>query len=95
MKLMLTAIPAITLVLAGCMANHAATEDVPQCNEARARSYIGADATGRNLTEARIASRANFVRTVGQGEAVSLEFMPGRLTIEIDNSNVISDVICR
>ena len=64
------------------------------CNERRAFWAIGEPATPSILERARISAGARTVRVVRPGQAITLEFNPHRLTIELDGDDHIARVNC-
>jgi uncharacterized protein YraI len=64
------------------------------CNERRAQWAIGERARRSVVDRAADAARARIVRVVRPGEAVTFDFRPDRLTIQVDRRNRIVDLSC-
>ncbi|MBC7491249.1 MAG: hypothetical protein H7241_02220 [Novosphingobium sp.] len=94
-RALLVAIPS-TLV-AGCMTASAAqpVEAAPPttqtCNAEPAKRFIGQRFDAAALQKA---SGANQVRRVNPGEAISMLFMNGRLTVYVDAQGTITSLSC-
>jgi hypothetical protein len=85
--------PAIALVLAGCMNNQASVAGA-ECSQGPAEGFIGQTATDATIEEARVAAGAQTARAVGPGDVVTMEFSASRLTLQVDNANVITGASC-
>lgn len=79
------------IALAGCVTTPSADA---ACNPVPAHVYIGELATPANVEAARVAAGASSVRTVSPGQAVTMEYLEGRLNLDIGRDNVILDVRC-
>jgi hypothetical protein len=94
-RALLVAIPS-TLVT-GCMTASAAqpVEAAPPteqtCNADPAKRFIGQRFDAAALQQA---SGANQVRRVNPGEAISMLFMNGRLTVYVDEKGVVTSLSC-
>lgn len=64
------------------------------CNERRAQWAIGERARRSVVDRAADAARARIVRVVRPGEAVTFDYRPDRLTIQVDRRNRIIDLSC-
>lgn len=64
------------------------------CDPDAARSAIGKLATVEVVEQARAAAGANVVRTLKPGQMVTMEYHASRLTLRVDDANVIVDVNC-
>lgn len=64
------------------------------CNADNARSMIGRVATPEVIDAARKAAGAQSVRTLKPGQMVTMEFSEGRLNIDVDADNVVTNVRC-
>jgi hypothetical protein len=64
------------------------------CNADAARSAIGKTATADVVEQARIAAGAEVARTLKPGQMVTMEFRAGRLNIDVDADNRITNVRC-
>jgi hypothetical protein len=84
------------LVLAGCTpvemrGEHAAGR---VCRDGLAQRYLGHAGGAGAVEGARRASGAGSVRVVRPGEAVTMDFRPDRLTVTVDEHQVISRLTC-
>lgn len=64
------------------------------CDAARAQFAVGQPFTPALGERARQASGASSIRILRPGEAVTLEFLPDRLSLELDASERIAAVRC-
>lgn len=64
------------------------------CHDAPARHYLGRPAGAGVIEGARRASGAKTIRVVRPGEAVTMDFRPDRLTVTVDEHQVISRIAC-
>lgn len=64
------------------------------CNSDAARSAIGQAATADVVERARRDAGASTVRVLKPGQVVTMEYLEGRLNIDVDASNVITNVRC-
>ncbi len=96
---------ALSLALAACTASPlaedstmnpppAASGDDGSCRPEPARRYIGETATPEIVEAARAASQAKFARTLKPGQMVTMEHNGDRLNIDVDATNVITNVRC-
>lgn len=87
-----------TIALAGCTPvemrgeQHHSAERI--CRDGPAQRYIGHGWSAGAVEGARRASGAKSVRVVRPGEAVTMDFRPDRLTVTIDEHQVISRATC-
>jgi uncharacterized protein YraI len=65
-----------------------------ECNERRALWAIGERARSSVIDRVADAARARTVRVVRSGDAVTFDYRPDRLTIEVDRRNRIVDLSC-
>lgn len=87
-------------LLAGCAAP--ATESAPasppepvfQCNADGARFAVGQPLTPQLEAAARVRAGAGIVRVLKPGEAVTMELNGGRLNLDVDARNRVTDVRC-
>ncbi|MET3494777.1 I78 family peptidase inhibitor [Variovorax boronicumulans] len=97
-SLFLTAAGAV--LLAGCAAPGPATapaappEPVFQCNADGARFAVGQPLTPQLEAAARVRAEAGIVRVLKPGEAVTMELNGGRLNLDVDARNRVTDVRC-
>jgi hypothetical protein len=89
-------LPFAALLLAGCVAEPPAAEPPPntECLAAAAQGYVGLPASNQNIEGARIAAEAEAVRTIRPGQVVTMEFLAGRLNLELDAADVITAITC-
>lgn len=64
------------------------------CNAEAARIVIGQLATAEVVEQARVAAGAQVVRTLVPGQIVTMEYLAGRLNIDVDAGNVVTNVRC-
>jgi len=64
------------------------------CNPVPAHVFIGEPATAANIEAARIAAGASSVRTIAPGQVVTMEYLEGRLNLDIGSDEIILDVRC-
>jgi len=79
------------ITLAGCVSTPPADA---ACNPLPAHVFIGEPATAENVEGARIAAGASSVRTISPGQVVTMEYLEGRLNLDIGSDNVILDTRC-
>ncbi len=65
-----------------------------QCNANAARSHVGKVATAGTVEAARKAAGADIARTLKPGQMVTMEYIEGRLNVDVDASNVITGFRC-
>lgn len=68
--------------------------DMDSCNADAARGVIGKTATAEVVEQARKAAGADIARTLKPGQIVTMEYRAGRLNIDVDERNVITNVRC-
>jgi hypothetical protein len=64
------------------------------CNAEAARGVVGQAATSTSIEQARSAAAAESVRTLKPGQATTMEFNGNRLNVDVDASNIITNVRC-
>jgi uncharacterized protein YraI len=64
------------------------------CNERRGEWALGERARRSTIDDVAEATRARTVRVVRPGEAVTFDYRPDRLTIQVDRRNRIVDLSC-
>ncbi|MDQ3287157.1 MAG: I78 family peptidase inhibitor [Pseudomonadota bacterium] len=62
--------------------------------EAAKPEVVGQTATPEVIQRARTAAGARVVRVIKPGQMVTMEYMEGRLNIDVDDSNVIVNLRC-
>lgn len=91
---------ALAPLLAACTTTAAPPMSDPQppaqasCNHAAAQSLVGQPATPANVERARQLAGARMARVLKPGQMVTMEFIEGRLNIDVDASNVILALRC-
>ena len=65
-----------------------------QCNAEAAQRHVGKVATAATVDAARRDAGASVARTLKPDQMVTMEYMEGRLNIDVDASNVIIRVRC-
>lgn len=99
LRVLLSAI-ALPIVLAACSTTTAPPMSDPQppaqasCNPDAARSLVGQPATAANVERARQLAGARTARVLKPGQMVTMEYMEGRLNIDVDARNVITGLRC-
>jgi hypothetical protein len=71
-----------------------AGDPIQRCDAEAARGAIGREATAEVVEEARLAAGADVVRTLSPGQMVTMEYHASRLTLDVDDANVVVDVRC-
>ena len=71
-----------------------AGDPLQRCDAEAARVVIGREATAEVVEEARLAAGADIVRTLAPGQMVTMEYHSSRLTLDVDNQNVIVGARC-
>lgn len=64
------------------------------CNADAAQSAVGKQATAEVVEQARKDAGAQVARTLKPGQMVTMEFREGRLNLQVDASNVVTEVRC-
>lgn len=64
------------------------------CNAEAAKSFVGKTADATVVEQARTAAGAQMVRALKPGQMVTMEFRAGRLNLDVDANNVITNVRC-
>lgn len=65
-----------------------------QCNAEAARGHVGKVATEATVDAARRDAGAKIARTLKPDQMVTMEYIEGRLNIDVDAANVIINVRC-
>ena len=65
-----------------------------QCNAEAARGHVGKFATAATVEAARKDAGASIARTLKPDQMVTMEYMEGRLNVDVDARNVITRVRC-
>jgi hypothetical protein len=65
-----------------------------QCNADRVQPLVGREATPDVIERAKTRSGARTVRQIKPGDAVTMDFRPDRLNIELDTVNTITAARC-
>lgn len=69
-------------------------EDQDSCNPEGAQRFVGQAASADVVEQARTAANAEVARVLTPGQMVTMEFRAGRLNIDVDAQNVITNVRC-
>jgi hypothetical protein len=99
LRVLLSAI-ALPTILAACTTTAAPPMSDPQppaqasCNHEAATSMVGQLATPANVERARQLAGARTARVLKPGQMVTMEYIEGRLNIDVDAKNVIIAVRC-
>lgn len=65
-----------------------------RCNAELAKSAIGKSATPQVVEQARIDARANVARVLKPGQMVTMEYLAGRLNVDVNDRNAITGLRC-
>ena len=65
-----------------------------QCNANAARGHVGKVATAATVEAARKDAGARIARTLKPDHMVTMEYIEGRLNIDVDAANMITGVRC-
>lgn len=65
-----------------------------RCDADAAREVVGREATADLVEEARSAAGADRVRVLEPGQMVTMEYHPSRLTLDVDERNIVVNVRC-
>jgi hypothetical protein len=65
-----------------------------ECDAKAAQAYIGKTASAEVVAQAKAAAGAAHVRTLKPGQMVTMEFRAGRLNLDVDGNNVITNARC-
>lgn len=91
---------ALTALLPACTTTAAPPMSDPQppaqatCNHEPAQSLVGEMATPANVERARQLAGARIARVLKPGQMVTMEYLEGRLNINVDEKNVITQLRC-
>ncbi len=91
---------ALSTVLSACTTTAAPPMSDPQpppqasCNHEPAQSLVGEVATPANVERARQLAGARIARVLKPGQMVTMEYLEGRLNINVDEKNVITHLRC-
>ena len=67
---------------------------IERCDAEAAREVVGREATADLVEEARSAAGADRVRTIKPGQMVTMEYHASRLTLDVDENNIVVNVRC-
>lgn len=90
----------LTLSLSACMTTTAPPMGGPmppmedRCNAELAKSAIGKAATPQVVEQARIDARADVARVLKPGQMVTMEYLAGRLNVDVNERNAITGLRC-
>lgn len=91
---------ALSTILVACTTTAAPPMSDPQppalagCNPEPARVLTGQPATPANVERARQLAGARVARVLKPGQMVTMEYMEGRLNIDVDDDNMIIRLRC-
>jgi len=94
---------AVTLALGGCAVNDAPPKSPPppplpepsaECTADPAQSLIGQPATAELGAQALSLTGSKTLRWIQPGTAVTMDFRPDRLNIELDEKNAVKAIRC-
>lgn len=91
---------ALTALLSACTTTAAPPMSDPHppaqasCNNEPAQVMVGESATQANVERARQLAGARIARVLKPGQMVTMEFIEGRLNINVDEKNVITHLRC-
>lgn len=97
-----TVLAVATAALAACSTTAAPPMSDPmppsdgtaRCNAAPAQTMVGQVATAANVERARTLAGARTARTIKPGMMVTMEYIEGRLNIDVDEKNVMTHIRC-
>ena len=92
----------LSISLAACAATPATDDDAASlpsgstvgCNADAAQSAVGKQATAEVVEQARKDAGAQVARTLKPGQVVTMEFREGRLNLQVDDNNIMTEVRC-
>ena len=86
----------VILLLAACAtpATHAPPAVAGQCNADAAQAHVGHAASAEMVEAARKDAGADRVRTLRPGQAVTMEYLAGRLNVRVDDADVVAELTC-
>ncbi|WP_024892043.1 I78 family peptidase inhibitor [Luteimonas huabeiensis] len=64
------------------------------CDAGRVQSFVGQAASDDVVERARVGAGASVARTLKPGQAVTLEYMEGRLNLYLDEAGTIAELRC-
>ena len=94
MSLRLFTLMPVVLLLAACATPQATPPMTGQCNADAAQRHVGHAATAEMIEAARKDAGADRVRTLRPGQAVTMEYLAGRLNLYLDASGNIERIAC-
>lgn len=65
-----------------------------RCNADAVQSAVGQQATPEVVEQARVDAGADTVRTLKPNQAITMEYLEGRLNLLVDDSNVVTGARC-
>lgn len=71
-----------------------ATPAADPCDASAVQPLVGQEATTEVVEQARLDAGAETVRTLRPGQAVTLEYLDGRLNVDVDEDNLITGLRC-
>ncbi|GAB2518021.1 I78 family peptidase inhibitor [Lysobacter humi (ex Lee et al. 2017)] len=70
------------------------SDGTASCNAAPAQTMVGQVATAANVEQARTLAGARIARIIKPGMMVTMEYIEGRLNIDVDEKNVMTHIRC-
>jgi len=98
----LSALTVLIFALSACTADSGAAPEpmpappdmLPNCGAGMLQSYIGYKATSDIVAGLREWRAEHKVRVIGPGQAVTMDYLPDRLNIQVDEANTIRKFTC-
>ncbi len=89
----------LVTLAAGCTAEPPSPTAPPplvstRCDATPVQQYVGQSFSTFTLSDIRIATKSTSARAIAPGTAVSSEFQADRVTVYLDQSNVVTKVVC-
>ncbi len=89
------AVLAATAALAACATSSTGEgQSAGMCDAAKVQSAVGKSYTAELGAQVRQASGARSLREIRPGQAVTMDYRPDRLNVEMDAGNVIIRISC-
>lgn len=90
---------ALAMLTTACMTEPPAPTAPPPlvsttCDAAPVQRYVGQSFSTFTLSDIRIATKSESVRSITPGMAVSSEFKADRVNVYLDASNIVTRIVC-
>ncbi|WP_058836161.1 I78 family peptidase inhibitor [Luteimonas abyssi] len=90
------------LALTACASSHdggaatpeAPSDDLAQCDAARAQSLVGQPSSDAVLEQARAATGASSLRALKPDDMATMDYRPDRLNVMLDDAGVVTSFRC-